>query len=118
MTAEMIRQRPPDCKTILRRIRSIEQEALRKRWKWLSMGFVAGLICGSLAMIPLMRQVNWTAERDRWFPKAACDGDLNDGISCGEEILVNDLALEELLGSHANNMTELKQEGAPYASNW
>ncbi|MEB3292635.1 MAG: bifunctional serine/threonine-protein kinase/ABC transporter substrate-binding protein [Synechococcales bacterium] len=111
LTAELVKQRPLDTKTLLRRIRYVEQEAARKRWKWLSIGFSAGLLCGGLAMIPLMRQLNWEVERDRWFSKAACDRQQKDGISCGEEALINDFVLKELLGSRAIGVTDVKQEG-------
>ncbi len=114
MTAAAVRDRPATAKVILKRLQRIEQAAIRRRWQQISGGFGVGLVCGGLVMIPLMRQINWASERDRLFPKAVCDQQLNDRISCGEESLLDQSALETLFGSQAAQVAEIRREGIQY----
>ncbi len=114
MTAASVRDRPATAKIILKRLQKIEQESLRRRWQQIGWGFGAGLICGGLVMIPLVRQINWEFERDRLFPKSACDQQLNDRISCGEESLLNESALEVLFGDKATQVAEIRRDSIQY----
>ncbi|MGI0491626.1 protein kinase domain-containing protein [Alkalinema pantanalense CENA528] len=111
MTAESVRDRPATAKQILKRLRKIERAAIRKRWQQIGLGFAVGMVCGGVAMIPLMRQINWDVERDRLFPKVACDQTIGDRISCGEESLLREAELETFLGVRAAQTAEIKREG-------
>ncbi|NJK53442.1 MAG: protein kinase [Leptolyngbyaceae cyanobacterium SU_3_3] len=111
MTAEQVRDRPATIQMILKRLRKVDQEAARQRWRQMGLGFGAGVVCGGLAMIPLVRQINWEAERDRMFPKSTCDQITNDRISCGEESLLRESELETFLGTRAAQTAEIKREG-------
>jgi eukaryotic-like serine/threonine-protein kinase len=111
MTAASVRDRPATVKMIRKRLQKIERAAMRRRWQQIGGGFGAGLVCGGLVMIPLVRQINWEFERDRLFPKSACDQQLNDRISCGEESLLNESALEALFGNQATQVAEIRRDG-------
>ncbi|WNZ47654.1 bifunctional serine/threonine-protein kinase/ABC transporter substrate-binding protein [Leptolyngbya boryana CZ1] len=117
MTAESVRDRPNSAKLILKRLRKIEREAIRKRWQQIGLGFGMGIVCGGFVMVPLMRQMNWEAERDRLFPKSTCDQIVNDRISCGEESLLRESELETFLGSRAAQTAEIKREGIQHFKN-
>jgi ABC-type branched-subunit amino acid transport system substrate-binding protein len=117
MTAERVRDRPRTAKLILRRLRSIEQEARRKRWQQISVSFGVGILCGGLMMIPLMRQIDWDLERDRLFPKSTCDHVIHDRISCGEESLLREAELETFLGNSVAQTADIKQEGIQHFKN-
>jgi eukaryotic-like serine/threonine-protein kinase len=118
MTAEQVGDRPATAKLILEQLQEIEaQEGSRKRWQQIRLSFGIGMLCGGLAMIPLMRQINWDAERDRWFPKAACDSTVGDRVSCGEESLLQPESLESLLGDSASRMADTKREAIQHLQN-
>jgi ABC-type branched-subunit amino acid transport system substrate-binding protein len=112
MAAEEIHDRPANVQIIRRRLRRIEEEQVRQRWQQIGLGFGIGMLCGGMAMIPLMRQINWEMEVDRLFPKATCDQTLHDHISCGEESLFQESDLESFVGRRvAEKASEVKKEG-------
>jgi eukaryotic-like serine/threonine-protein kinase len=117
MTAMAVRDRPGNIQVILKRLRKIERETLRRRWQQIGLGFGVGTVCGGLLMIPLMRQINWDVERDRLFPKAVCDRNVNDRMSCGEEALLRVSELETFLGSPAVQAAQTKREGIEQVKN-
>jgi eukaryotic-like serine/threonine-protein kinase len=112
MTAAEIGDRPAAVKMIQRRLQRIAGEKVRQRWQHIGLGFGIGVLCGGMAMIPLMRQIDWQIEFDRLFSQAACDQTLHDRISCGEESLLQESDLETFLGKRvADKTSEVKKEG-------
>lgn len=117
MTAEPVAARPATTQKLLQRVQRIEGEDRRRRRKYIGLGFALGTLCGGIAMIPLMREINWAAQRDRWFPQAACDNTLGDRLSCGEEALLQPESLEALLGSNATRVADTKREAMQHLRN-
>jgi eukaryotic-like serine/threonine-protein kinase len=109
MTAESVRDRPATAEILLHRVHTIATEPQRQQRRRIGYGFVIGALCGGIAMIPLMRQIDWAAEGDRWFPKSVCDTVVGDQISCGEEALLQAESLEILMGNDAARMAETKK---------
>ncbi len=90
LTQEAPKQRPQNAAIILKRLRRIEQQVLLPQltqWAGIFLG-AAGLAFG-LSTI-------WPTLQNQYWPEA-CDRQLDDHLSCGEQALLSDYAAEQLL---------------------
>ncbi len=83
--------RPHDTQALLKRIKEIENERDRRNRKNIGLIFAGGVICGASIMTPLLKRIDWEQTQQFLVPTPVCDTQINDSISCGEEMLVNGL---------------------------
>jgi eukaryotic-like serine/threonine-protein kinase len=84
-------RRPRDTSELLRRINDIDNEEIRRKRKNMLLIFAGGIACGATIMTPLIKQINWEQVQQSLFPVPACDKQVGDLISCGEEMLLDGL---------------------------
>lgn len=84
-------RRPRDTHTLLKRIRAVEQDRIHRKRKNLALIFMGGMAFGASIMTPLLKQFDWEKLQQTLLPAPACDRQMGDLISCGEEMLLDGL---------------------------
>ena len=85
--------RPKNTKKILNDLKRIKNEPKLKRLKDLSLSFVGGTILGAVLISPWIKLDSILYTIQALFPTPACSLNTLDNISCGEEVLIQELEL-------------------------
>jgi eukaryotic-like serine/threonine-protein kinase len=83
--------RPRDTAALLKRIKEIEKEETRRKRKNIGLIFAGGVLCGASIMTPLLKRIDWEQMQQSLFPTPVCDRQVDDFISCGEQMFINGL---------------------------
>ena len=85
--------RPKSKRKILKDLKRTQNEPKRKRLKDLGLSFVGGTVLGVALISPWVKLDEIPHAIQEIFPTPACSLNIQDNISCGEEILITELEL-------------------------